>query len=276
MYSVHFTSLRVKYANMNKKSNVTILVLSCDKYQDLWKPFFYCFRKFWKNCPYPVYLGSNTISCKEKNVQTILSGSDKDWSSSLLSILRKIETPYIFLWLDDIFPIRTIDQTKFAEALDFMVKHKARHMHVEPTPRPDKVLDGHAYGVYQKGAPYRGITFGFWEVASLTKLLIPGENPWNFEILGSYRTSYLDGFYCAMKNLIPRLHVVEKGKIFQEAYTYCRDNDVPLDLSKRPVLASGSFVKSQMQKYYFNAMIRVPWNIRLSMMNVLRKLLISY
>src|SRR5258706_10429746 len=145
---------------MNKKSDVTILVLSCDKYRDLWKPFFYCFRKYWKNCPYPVYLGSNTLSYEDRKIQTILSGPDKDWSSSLLSILKKIETPYIFLWLDDIFPTAGMNKASFADALDFMIKHKAKHMHVEPTPCPDRVLNGGTYGIYEKGAPYRGITFG--------------------------------------------------------------------------------------------------------------------
>lgn len=254
-----------------KSTDLTILFLSCDKYSDLWKPLLYSFRKHWPDCPYEVRLGSNTIT---SDIDTILSGPDADWSSSLLSILKKIKTKYVFLWLDDIFPTDKIDAKIFSDAFAFVKKNNAKHMHIEPKPAPD-VLMGN-YGKYEKGAPYRSITFGFWEVDALTKLLIPGESPWNFEILGSYRASYSDGYYCTMKNIIPRIHVVEKGKIFREAYEYCMKHNIPLDVSKRAILASGFFIKSQIQKVYFNTLIKVPWETRLATMNMLRKLLISY
>jgi hypothetical protein len=259
-----------------KNKQLTVLVLSCDKYQDLWKPLFYSFNKYWKDCPYPIHLGSNTVSYKSKKISTILSGPDADWSTSLLRILKKVKTPYIFLWLDDIFPSRPLDTATFASALDFMVGHKAKHLHIQPTPQPDEVLTGGEYGMYKKGAPYRAITFGFWEVAALKQLLIPGENPWNFEILGSYRSSYTDGFYCTMKNIVPRVHVVEKGKIFPEAYAYCKKHGIPLDTKTRQVLEKGFFLKSELQKYYFNIVIQIPWSIRVKVMGLLRKLLISY
>lgn len=260
----------------NTSNDLTILFLSCDRYSDLWKPLFYCFHKSWKSCPYPLALGSNTISYKDKKVDTILSGPDADWSTSLQRILKKVKTPYIFLWLDDIFPTQDINTKRFGEAVNFMLKHNVKHLHVEPKPIPDTIVEGGKYGVYLRGAPYRATAFGFWEVAALSRLLIAGENPWNFEILGSYRTSYADGFYCSMKNLIPRLHVVEKGKIFREAHDYCIRYNIPLDTSKRQVLENAFLWKSELQKYYFNIVIRVPWKLRLSVMNLLRKLLISY
>ena len=36
--------------------DMCILVVSCDKYADCWTPFSDCMRKFWPDCPYPVYL----------------------------------------------------------------------------------------------------------------------------------------------------------------------------------------------------------------------------
>ena len=37
-------------------SDSAILILSCDKFSDLWKPFFDLFWKYWPDCPYNVYL----------------------------------------------------------------------------------------------------------------------------------------------------------------------------------------------------------------------------
>jgi hypothetical protein len=257
-------------------TDCTILILSCDKYADLWKPFFQQFHKHWKDCPYPVVLGSNTVVYKNKKVRTILSGPDSDWSTSLLSILQQIETPYVFLWLDDIFPISDVRTKRFADALASLGKNDGVHMHMMPTPKPDEQLANGKYGVYKKGAPYRVNSVGFWGVAALRNLLLPGESPWSFEIMGSYRSSFTDGFYCSMKPLFERLHVIEKGKIFQDAHEYCQKHGIPLDLSKRPILASGRHLRSELQKIYFNTMILVPWQIRLAIMSVFRKLLISY
>lgn len=257
-------------------NNCTILVLSCDKYNDLWEPFFGQFWKYWPDCTCPVVLGSNTLGYKHQKVKTILSGPDRDWSSSLRTILDKISTPYVFLWLDDIFLIEKFHTKDFSDALGFMMQNKGKHMHMSPTPKPDFAAPDSRYGVYKKGAPYRVNALGFWEVSYLRNLLISGENPWNFEIMGSYRTKYLDGFYCAMKPLFNRLHVVEKGRIFADAYEYCIANSIPLDTKKRKILLRGSKLKSQIQVVIFDIVIQIPWKIRVAIMDVLRKLLISY
>lgn len=253
-----------------------ILVLSCDKYADLWKPFFHQFWKCWPDCPYPVYLGSNTRTFADKKVKTILSGPDKNWSSSLLAILNQIATPYVYIWLDDIFPVEAVDADRFNDAIEFMKDERANHIHVIPKPKPDSAIHNVAYGVYEKGAPYRVNALGFWNVLCLKQLLIPGESPWNFEVMGSYRSRYTDGFYCCMDSPIKTLHVIEKGRIFREAYDYCMSHNIPLDVKKRPVLESAPFFKSQLQKLYFNTVIRIPWKFRLSFMNLMRKLMVSY
>jgi len=38
---------------------IAVLVVSCDKYADLWPPFFQLFLRFWPECPFSVYLISN-------------------------------------------------------------------------------------------------------------------------------------------------------------------------------------------------------------------------
>lgn len=260
----------------NLNDTVAIVVLSCDKYADLWKLLFFQFWKCWPDCPYKLYLGSNTKKYKDEKVQTILSGKDRDWSSSLLNILNKIPHEYIFLWLDDILPISKIDGPGFLDALHFMKQHKIKHILTAPCLKPDRIVKGTVYGEYERGAPYRISVFGFWEVKMLKKLLLPGETPWDFEIMGSYRSIYDDGFYCMTKPLFQMLNVVEKGKISREAYDYCQTHSIPLSTTRRVVLAGTSHLKSQTQKYYVTSVVRIPWRIRLCIMNILRKLLISY
>lgn len=259
-----------------KPNDLTILFLSCDKYSDLWKPLFYCVRKYWADCPYPMRLGSNTVSYPDKNIKTILSGPDKDWSSSLRAILDQIKTPYVFVWLDDMFPISYVKSGNFSQTVNFMIRHDAKHVHIEPTPRPDSVTPDGKYGIYEPKAPYRATAMGFWNVGYLNTLLLPGENPWNFEIMGSYRTRYTDGFYCAMQPIFTRLHVIEKGRIFQEAYAYCRVHSIPLAPAKRQVISNAKNIQSVLQIFYFNVVLKIPWKIRLAVMDTFRKLFITY
>ena len=262
---------------MNKPSTeLSILFLSCDKYSDLWMPLFHCVHKYFQNNEYSMYLGSNTKTYKNKWIKTLLSGQDQDWSTSLIKILDQITTPYIFLWLDDMFPIKKVSVARFTEVLAFMKSKKAMHVHVEPTPVPDKILTNGKFGEYTEGQPYRTIAMGFWEVAALKKLLIPGESPWNFEIMGSYRSSYIDGCYCAIQPIFTSMNVVEKGKIFLEASLYCQKHGIPLDVTKREVMVDANRLKSEIQKVIFSIMIKIPWKWRVSIMNVLRKIMVSY
>lgn len=263
---------------MNNLTNtdLTILFLSCDKYQDLWEPLFHCIDTFWKDCPYPKYLGSNTKKFNGTRIKTILSGPDADWSTSLRELLKKIRTPYVFIWLDDSFPIEQVNSRIFSDTVDFMKKQNAKCVHAVPSPKPDTILDGGIFGEYKKGAPYRVTSQGFWNVSYLSGLLLPGESPWNFEILGSYRSMYSDGFYTTMKPFCTYLNAIEKGKIFRDVYTYCNQHGIPLKAGSREIIANGNYIKSELQKVIFNSMIRIPWKYRVSTMNMLRKILVSY
>ena len=81
-----------------------ILILSCDKYNDLWGPFFTLFWQYWPDHSFKVYLGSNLLVYNDPRVKTIDIGEDNNWSHGLLKILELIDTPYIILMLEDFFP----------------------------------------------------------------------------------------------------------------------------------------------------------------------------
>lgn len=262
--------------NKEISNQLAILFLSCDKYQDLWQPLFYCVRKYFKQKKYVLYLGSNTLSYEDKQIRTLLSGPDKDWSTSLIYILDKITTPYIFIWLEDMFPIETVDMDRFNDTLTFMIHNKAKHIQLSPYVKPDYKTDDGIYGVYEKGAPYRTTVLGFWEVKYLKELLISGESPWNFEVMGSYRCSFSEGFYCCMKPLIKVLHVVEKSKIYRNAFRYCIKHSIPIDVDKRLVMSDFERIGSGIKKINYLFMRNISWRVRLVIMNFLRKVFVSY
>ena len=82
-----------------KKKDYVILVLSCDKYEPCWTPFFALLDKYWESHP-KVYLVTESKKCKY--CDTINIDSDI-WSRRFLGALREIESEYVLVMLDDFF-----------------------------------------------------------------------------------------------------------------------------------------------------------------------------
>lgn len=253
-----------------------ILLLSCDKYADLWPVTLGQFRKHFHNNIYPVYFGSNKIAPADPDVISVLSGPDRDWSSSYAHILEKIPYRKIFVLLEDLVIDSPINSTEFDECIRFMLARDAMHIKYWSAPKPGRATDHDFFWEYSRGAPYRATVCGFWDREYLLRLLLPGESPWNFEIMGSYRTSYSDGFYATVKPLFEFVNIIEKGYWIPESLVWATKNDIHFDLSRRPMLAGRKGLVSRLQSVYFNLMLKVPWRIRLGLMNKLRKALISY
>ena len=257
------------------KNTSCVLILSCDKYADLWYPFFEILWKNWPDCPITVYLGSNTISYKDRRVKTILSGKDENWSSSYKKILNQIPEKYIFVWVEDGFVIRKVNTNKVVMIFDFMERNNANHIHFRPLPKPDNLIDIN-FGAYHKCTPYRVNLVGFWRKKYLLKLLLDGENGWDFEIMGSYRSSYDEGFYCLNYILFDYIHAIEKGKWLPEASNYCKAYGYKIDKNNREFITRLMIIKSKLKSIYFDFMMKTNSRFRVKTMDLLRKLLVSY
>ncbi len=81
----------------------SILVVSCDRYRDLWAPFFTLFQRYWPDCDMPVYLGANFVQAEFAGVRTLKAGDDESWSKGLRFFLENIQTEYVLLMLEDFF-----------------------------------------------------------------------------------------------------------------------------------------------------------------------------
>jgi hypothetical protein len=258
------------------RDNFAVLLLSCDKYSDMWKPFCEQFRKYFPQGKWPIYIGSNKIACTEPGTISILSGDDLDWSTSYKRILTQIKERKIFVIIEDFLLASSVDEKLFSAAVDFLFDNDANHISYMPVPKPDSITSNPHIGQYERGAPYRATVIGFWDREYLASLLLAGESPWNFEILGSYRTSYSDGFYCMTSPLCDFRNMIEKGWWIPESVEWARSSGIQLDLDKRPMQEGASHWVSRLQMIYFKWILKVPWQRRVRLMNTLRKALISY
>lgn len=87
---------------------MVLLVLSCDKYEPCWKPFFTLLDKYWKDHP-KAYLVTESKKCEY--CDTININSDV-WSNRFLGALREIEDDKVLVMLDDFFIRSEVDSER--------------------------------------------------------------------------------------------------------------------------------------------------------------------
>lgn len=85
-----------------------IIVLSCDKYKSLWKPFFSLLDKYYPNHP-KCYLVCETEKCKY--CETINVNSEI-WTERFIGALRQIKDNEILVMLDDFFIRQPVNQER--------------------------------------------------------------------------------------------------------------------------------------------------------------------
>ena len=110
------------------KDKVSLLILSCDKYKDLWPIFDYFFKKNWANCFLDKYFLSNHEQSVPSGFRSINVGEDVSWSNNLILALDKIETPYVFLLLDDVFINNKIDNDNLDEIFNDFCENKGNYL----------------------------------------------------------------------------------------------------------------------------------------------------
>lgn len=175
-----------------KKQDLTVVVNTCDKNDDLWTPYFSVLKTNWSDCPYPIVLNTETKSFsfdgfniksfglyREDNKEKPLD----DWSSRMIATLEKIDTPYVLFTLEDCYIDEKVNQAEFENLLN-TVKKIRKFSAVYFTFMGLPIVYRKKLGIYQIN-PYADhlifATLGIWKRKVLIKLLKKGENVWEFE-----------------------------------------------------------------------------------------------
>ena len=164
-----------------------ILVVSCDKYSDVWDPFFSIFAKRWPDCPYPVFLGTGHKTCSAPGVTSIRVGDDKTWAENLLAMLAAVDAPRILMFLEDFLLTGQVPTEKVASLLRVAVENDVGCLRLVPhRPSGRPVPQWPGLGEIRRGEEYRVSTqVAIWEDNLLRSLAWPGFSAWDFELIGS-------------------------------------------------------------------------------------------
>jgi len=172
---------------MNNKT--AIVVISCQKFNQAWAPFFILMKKYWNDCPFKSYLVTDYGNYKETN--TICLNEDLGFSSNLKKALEMIKEDYVIYFQEDYFIYSKVDTTRIENYIEHMKEHNIACLRLAPCPGPTAPWRHEkSLGVLEPGEPYRISTqTAIWRKDFLISLLHDGETGRDFEIKGSQRVN---------------------------------------------------------------------------------------
>lgn len=233
---------------MDKRDICTVLVNSCDSYEDTWEPFFKIFKIQWPDCPYPIVLNTESKKYVDEglNVKCPNNFGETDkipWGKRLIGVLKSIESEYVIFLLDDFFFTGRVDQDRINECIRWMDEDKSISVFSFRRTHQPNIQDG-KYPHFERRpqtADYRlNCQAAIWRREKLISYIKPHENPWEWEIYGSIRSSrYKEKFYSAIEDepYIFQYDIMKygiiRGKWSKTTVDYLESYGIKVDYTKR-------------------------------------------
>lgn len=212
----------------NKQSELAIVGIFWDGYYDIWEDFLELKEKFWKNCPYPLYIVNQTKNLsfsKKYDVTVINAGADAEYSKKVRCAIENINSKYLLLLLDDFFFTKPLDGPVLDDRIEFM---KENHLNYYSMPLPE-FLD-ECNGSSFKDQPYiqnietsKEYTLScqpaLWEKNFLADRIGQANyNAWIFEGMYakakfSHTKEFLDQCKIDVSNILGLIHGALQGKM---------------------------------------------------------------
>ena len=174
----------------------TVVVLSCDKYSDLWDPFFKLFSIQWPNCNFPIVLVSERKEyvCPYVKVKTFQFDGrvDAPWSRRIKQCLKSLDSEYVIILMDDFFLEKEVQIEKLNQCFSWMDENKDIACFSFVPSLWEDIETGEFPGFEERpvGGLYRvNCQAGLWRRKNLIKLMTPYEDPWDFEEQASNRSN---------------------------------------------------------------------------------------
>jgi hypothetical protein len=228
-------------------ANLPVLVISCDRYADLWRPFFELFWRRWPDCSGPVYLGTNFERYDHPRVTTLPVGTDVNWAAGVISMLDRIRGQYVIVMLEDFLLTERVESTRIERLAEIARSERLGCLRLYSIFPPETAVAQYPeLGSFAPGEKWR-ITAqaAIWRVETLRRLLVPGFTPWDFELVGSQMSDYMpDRIWGVMQPALVYDQAVEKGRWRPQGLAICDAAGVRVDLERR-----GAFSMAELERH---------------------------
>jgi len=248
---------------MTSINKIAILVISCDKYSDLWEPCVQMFNKYWPDCPYDKYIATNTIKFNYQGFTNIQIGEDKSWSYGLKCVLNQLEEQYeyVFTLLEDYYFIEKIDNDYMIKMFNSFILAEGNFLSLYKLPSRLNHYN-EFFGELENNIPYRqSCVFTLWNIKTLKEILNDNENAWEFEKIGVKRGFQYDKFFGTYYNF-KTINVVIRGKLVPKDYGILKKLLPEVNIT-RPMFTSAEICKMNIRDFFIHSFLNfIPKKIR--------------
>ena len=179
--------------SMITNKDCTVLVCSCDKYEDVLRPFSTLWRKYWADSPFEMVLVTESMPDDKLCFDRVVTNPVGEiWCKMLVKALMEVETPYVMLLCNDYYLTEQVDTSRILKRLDDIKRLGANSLRLIPNPTPKKAGASKVQGEddlyrYRPQSAYCvACQTGFWRRDYLLRLAQKQQSAWEFERYGSF------------------------------------------------------------------------------------------
>lgn len=208
------------------KNKMTMLILSCDKFSDLWDGHVKLLEQNWPDRNLETYIVTDSPTNKTyPHVKIISAGKECEWSDRLAYALKQVKTDFVFITLDDYFLIKPVQQQAIVSLLEMMEKEKIDYVRLFKHPKRATRQELAGYpGIHHIDTSYVysvNLYTGIWRTDFLKYTVEEPKSAWSFEVsLAKKAQKYNANCVMSKNNEFLILDVVRKGKILHAANRY--------------------------------------------------------
>ena len=234
----------------NWQNEVTLLINTCDAYEDLWMPFFTLLKKYFSPLHMRILLNTETKNSHFDGLQIeTVHSSAKSYGARMRDALNHVDTEYVLLMLDDFFLRRPVEIGRLADIVSWMDADKDIVYFNTDVAKAVKDLEVNRYPGYRRlpaGTRYTlNLQAAVWRTKRLKFYWQYDVSPWDWEERCNVLTAKQkqDKFYSALN---PEAQFMDYGYIPGQWMGICHgkwvENDVvplfekehiEIDFSKR-------------------------------------------
>lgn len=234
----------------------SILINTCDNFEDCWKPFFVLFKSYWPEYKGKIYLnteykefsysGLDIVCTKVCEVNHVSKNERATWSQCLMWALQQIGTDLLLYMQEDYFLKGKVKNNIVEDFASLMLKNadiKCIHLTDQSVITTNKSKYDNLYNVASKQRYRVSCQAALWQKSELTNIIRVKESAWEFEEFGSKRSTLLGGSYYAVDpgrvklnefEIIPYIFTgIIQGRWFEEIIPLFKRHGIEIDYSNR-------------------------------------------
>lgn len=265
-------------------SQYSILINTCDNFEDCWNPFFKLFSIYWPDFKGKIYLNTEykdfsypglDISCtKVCELNNVPQNIRATWSQCLKWALEQVDTEVLLYMQEDYFLKDTVKNDIVEKYVSLMRESKeidCIHLTDQAViadsksnyENLDKVVNKQKYRVSCQAA--------LWKKSEMIDIVRVYENAWEFEEFGSMRSGISQGNYYVVNSSFVQLNRFEiipyiftgivQGRWKEETVSLFEKHNIYIDFTKRGFLKNTP-TKSLIKriKYWLNKIPKILRN----------------